>query len=52
MSTKPTLSEREMEVLALAWQCMETQPKVRRPILQSPPIPLHFPLCTHTSCPN
>ena len=27
----PILSSREMEVLALAWQCMEQQPKVPNP---------------------
>jgi hypothetical protein len=37
-----TFSPREMEVLALAWQCMETQPKVRLPsVLCIPPAPPH-----------
>lgn len=25
---KPTFTAREMEVLAIAWQCMDTEPKV------------------------
>jgi hypothetical protein len=27
----PTFSAREMEVLAIAWQCMESEPKVSLP---------------------
>jgi hypothetical protein len=42
-----TFSPREMEVLAIAWQCMETQPKVCLPSLPLPssqfPTPAHLP---------
>jgi hypothetical protein len=31
MSDPNDLSAREMEVLALAWQCMESEPKVSSP---------------------
>jgi hypothetical protein len=32
MSDPNDLSAREMEVLALAWQCMESEPKVNNPL--------------------
>lgn len=61
MSSNTTIqfSPREMEVLALAWQCMEAQPKVRllaltwlRPCLDAHEHPhsiSHKPLYSHAN---
>ena len=43
-SKEVSFTPREMEVLALAWQCMDTQPKVCIPSPRTLyPLTAHFP---------